>query len=258
MDFNVETIKGKVITMKAQQGKKIELPENVDFKKLVKDSINVALADPEGNDLTKEQEKALSKITPLQIKIVGAAIERAAQDGLYENEVNEILGDVRDLIKHGWKTKGFDKLMKNPADPAFKLSPDMIEVIKSLDVNDQAELRKDLKLQRPDILERLSGAFSDLFEALLPIFKVIATNALNLGIKQAAPIINKEVGGEWASLLNKGLSDISTEFNKVTLGEDGVTPVAVSVSHVTVTKTTETHPADISVAGDHATHSDAV
>lgn len=199
---------------------KIEVPDNLDFNLLVKGTIESLLKNINDKSLVPEHRRALEKITVIETKLLAGAIKLAAKDGLYDNEVQEIIGDLYDMIERASKKNSFDKMIKNPSDPRFKLTPEMTQILKELSEEERSQLFKDLNSQSPKMSERFSNIFKDAESILLPIFKVVAAQVISLALCTVAKLLNDKIDGPIGDIIEKSLESMATNLEKRNIVDD--------------------------------------
>lgn len=212
------------------KAKKIELPENVDYLKLVDESIAAALADIKGNGLSSTEEESLRHLTPAFKLFLAKALKIAAKDGLYDNEVTGILGDVNDLIYKASKASAFASLKEHPEAKKFKLSLPTIEAIKNSSQEELDVLCKDLQALHPVAGDQILEFFKTIGRALAPAFKVLAAKILEIGAKMLASTVHDKVDGPMKSVLEEGIKDVAGKLGGVIIGDEKVTEEKVTIA----------------------------
>jgi hypothetical protein len=215
----------KAVQPAADQSTMIILPANVDFKKLVQDSINQITLNSNHNSTGKTQAdkhalstgklKVLNTITASEIALLAAALQVAATDGLTQDELNSIIGDLHDLVKHGSTTKDFAKLIANPVNPKYKLTEQVQKVLIALSPEDKQTLAKDLHSQHESAGQKILNFLTHTTEQLLPTLAIITDHIIKVGMPLLDGVIVKLVPGSGGALIKMGLDSAAGMVTKV-------------------------------------------
>jgi hypothetical protein len=167
----------------------VPIPDGTNFNALVAQVIQEVLGNRKGYHLSKSHTEVLAKVTAGEIKMLAGAFQIAAQDGLYEDEIEKVLEDFPKLVHHARKSASLAKMLANPENPKYKLGSDTIAEIKAMTQSDKDALQKDLHSQKQNIVQEVFGYLEDKFEVLLPVLKVVTLNVL----KTVAPIVEQKI-----------------------------------------------------------------
>lgn len=199
----------------ADQSTMIILPANVDFKKLVQDSINQITLNSVHNSSGKTQADkhalssgkldVLKKITASEIALLAAALQVAAADGLTQDELNNIIGDLHDLVKHGSTKHDFADLVSNPANPKYELTVQVQKVLMAMSPEDKQILANDLHSQHESVGTRFIHFLTHTTKQLLPTLAIITDHIIKVGMPLLDGVIVKVVPGSGGALIKMAL-----------------------------------------------------